>query len=81
MHERTFACSRIWVAHGARTADRAVLHRRDGLNVPPASLLEDCHRVVSRWLSGLFRRAIRVPPVSGGWLRVHELEYHKRGTD
>lgn len=31
------ACSGVWVAHGAGTADRAVVDRRDGLDVPPAS--------------------------------------------
>src|SRR5688572_27285969 len=31
------ACSGVWVAHGAGTADRAIVDRRDGLDVPPAS--------------------------------------------
>jgi trehalose 6-phosphate synthase len=31
------ACSGVWVAHGAGTADRAVVDRRDGLDVPPAN--------------------------------------------
>jgi trehalose-6-phosphate synthase len=30
------ACSGTWVAHGSGTADRAVVDRRDGLDVPPA---------------------------------------------
>jgi trehalose 6-phosphate synthase len=30
------ACSGVWVAHGAGTADRAVVDRRSGVNVPPA---------------------------------------------
>jgi trehalose-6-phosphate synthase len=32
------ACSGVWVAHGAGTVDRAVVDRRDGLDVPPANL-------------------------------------------
>jgi trehalose 6-phosphate synthase len=31
------ACSGVWVAHGAGTADRVVVDRRNGLNVPPAN--------------------------------------------
>jgi trehalose 6-phosphate synthase len=31
------ACSGIWVAHGAGSADRIVVDRRDGLDVPPAN--------------------------------------------
>jgi trehalose 6-phosphate synthase len=31
------ACSGVWVAHGAGTADRAVVDSCDGLNVPPAN--------------------------------------------
>jgi trehalose 6-phosphate synthase len=31
------ACSGVWVAHGAGTADRVVVDRRDGLDVPPAN--------------------------------------------
>ena len=31
------ACSGVWVAHGAGTADRAVVDRRHGLDVPPAN--------------------------------------------
>jgi trehalose-6-phosphate synthase len=31
------ACSGVWVAHGAGSADRAVVDRRDGLGVPPAN--------------------------------------------
>jgi trehalose 6-phosphate synthase len=31
------ACSGVWVAHGAGSADRAVVDRRDGVGVPPAS--------------------------------------------
>src|SRR5262245_8589671 len=31
------ACSGVWVAHGAGTADRVVVDGRDGLNVPPAN--------------------------------------------
>lgn len=31
------ACSGVWVAHGAGTADRAVVDRRSGLDVPPAN--------------------------------------------
>lgn len=30
------ACSGVWVAHGAGHADREVVDRRDGLDVPPA---------------------------------------------
>ena len=41
------ACSGIWVAHGAGTADRAVVDRRDGLDVPPASPMYRLRRV---WL-------------------------------
>lgn len=42
------ACSGIWVAHGAGTADRVVVDRRDGVNVPPANPLYRLRRV---WLS------------------------------
>ena len=31
------ACSGVWVAHGAGTADRNVADRRDGIDVPPAN--------------------------------------------
>jgi trehalose 6-phosphate synthase len=31
------ACSGVWVAHGAGSADRDRVDRRDGLNVPPAN--------------------------------------------
>lgn len=31
------ACSGVWVAHGAGTADRVVVDWRDGLDVPPAN--------------------------------------------
>ena len=41
------ACSGVWVAHGAGTADRTVVNRRDGLDVPPASLRYRLRRV---WL-------------------------------
>jgi trehalose 6-phosphate synthase len=41
------ACSGVWVAHGAGTADRAVVDGRDGLDVPPASHLYRLRRV---WL-------------------------------
>jgi trehalose 6-phosphate synthase len=42
------ACSGVWVAHGAGTADRARVDGRDGLNVPPASAPYRLRRV---WLS------------------------------
>jgi len=41
------ACSGTWVAHGAGSADRAVVDRRDGVNVPPASSRYRLRRV---WL-------------------------------
>ena len=41
------ACSGVWVAHGAGIADRDVLLRRDGLDVPPANPLYRLRRV---WL-------------------------------
>ncbi len=41
------ACSGVWVAHGAGTADKAVLDGRDGLDVPPANPLYRLRRV---WL-------------------------------
>jgi trehalose 6-phosphate synthase len=41
------AGSSIWVAHGAGTADRVVVDRRDGLDVPPANPLYRLRRV---WL-------------------------------
>jgi trehalose 6-phosphate synthase len=41
------ACSGVWVAHGAGTADRVVVDRRDGLDVPPASPMYRLRRV---WL-------------------------------
>ena len=31
------ACSGVWVAHGAGTADNIVVDRRDGVDVPPAN--------------------------------------------
>jgi trehalose 6-phosphate synthase len=31
------ACSGVWVAHGAGSADRLVVDRQDGVNVPPAN--------------------------------------------
>ena len=47
------ACSGVWVAHGAGTADRAVVDRRDGLNVPPASPQYRLRRV---WLDAAEER-------------------------
>jgi trehalose 6-phosphate synthase len=41
------ACRGVWVAHGAGTADRAVVDQRDGLDVPPASSQYRLRRV---WL-------------------------------
>ena len=41
------ACSGVWVAHGAGTADRVVVDERDGLDVPPAKPLYRLRRV---WL-------------------------------
>jgi trehalose 6-phosphate synthase len=43
------ACSGVWVAHGAGTADRTFVDRRDGLDVPPANPLYRLRRV---WLDG-----------------------------
>src|SRR5262245_51642162 len=31
------ACSGVWVAHGSGNADRLVVDRRNGINVPPAA--------------------------------------------
>ncbi len=42
------ACSGVWVAHGAGTADRAVVDWRDGLEVPPGSPAYRLRRV---WLN------------------------------
>jgi trehalose 6-phosphate synthase len=42
------ACAGVWVAHGAGTADRVVVDRRDGLDVPPASRTYRLRRV---WLN------------------------------
>ncbi len=42
------ACQGVWVAHGAGSADRLVVERRDGLNVPPANPRYRLRRV---WLS------------------------------
>ena len=42
------ACSGVWVAHGAGTADRAVVDWRDGLQVPPGSPAYRLRRV---WLN------------------------------
>lgn len=42
------ACSGVWVAHGAGTADRAVVDWRDGLDVPPGSPRYRLRRV---WLN------------------------------
>lgn len=41
------ACSGVWVAHGAGTADRTVVDRRDGLDVPLANAPYRLRRV---WL-------------------------------
>ena len=41
------ACSGVWVAHGAGTADRAFVDRRDGLDGPPGSAQYRLRRV---WL-------------------------------
>jgi trehalose 6-phosphate synthase len=41
------ACSGVWVAHGAGSADRVVADRRDGLDVPPANPTYRLRRV---WL-------------------------------
>jgi trehalose 6-phosphate synthase len=43
----THACSGVWVARGAGTADRAVVDRRDGLDVPPGTPFYRLRRV---WL-------------------------------
>jgi trehalose 6-phosphate synthase len=42
------ACSGVWVAHGAGTADRTVVDRWDGLDVPPANPMYRLRRV---WLN------------------------------
>ncbi len=42
------SCSGVWVAHGAGTADRVVVDRRDGLDVPPANPRYRLRRV---WLN------------------------------
>ena len=47
------ACSRVWVAHGAGTADRAVVDGRDGLDVPSANPLYRLRRV---WLDAAEQR-------------------------
>src|SRR5437870_7122387 len=41
------ACSGVWVAHGAGTADKVVVDARDGLDVPPANPMYRLRRV---WL-------------------------------
>ena len=41
------ACSGVWVAHGAGTADRLVVDGRDGIDVPPANSSYRLRRV---WL-------------------------------
>ena len=94
MREKEFA---IWVAHGAGTADRTVIDWRDGLDVPPANpmyrlrppltrLREDCAAMLDLvgvaipWSSRLLS-SLHVTRVSSEWLRMHELESGKRGTD
>jgi trehalose 6-phosphate synthase len=47
------ACSGVWVAHGTGTADRVVVDRRDGLDVPPANPAYRLRRV---WLDERERR-------------------------
>jgi trehalose 6-phosphate synthase len=47
------ACDGVWVAHGAGSADKAVVDGRDGLNVPPASSRYRLRRV---WLNGAEER-------------------------
>jgi trehalose 6-phosphate synthase len=51
------ACSGVWVAHGAGTADRVVVDRRDGLDVPPANPSYRLRRVWldERELRGYYR--------------------------
>jgi trehalose 6-phosphate synthase len=48
------ACSGVWVAHGAGTADRDVVDGRDRLDVPPANPRYRLRRV---WLDGQEERA------------------------
>lgn len=47
------ACSGIWVAHGAGTADDVLVDRRDRIEVPPANPLYRLRRV---WLDARERR-------------------------
>jgi trehalose 6-phosphate synthase len=42
------ACSGVWVAHGAGAADRAVVDRQDGVNVPPR---DPAYRLRRVWLN------------------------------
>jgi len=47
------ACRGVWVAHGAGSADRAAVTRRDGLNVPPH---HPAYRLRRVWLDAVEER-------------------------
>jgi trehalose 6-phosphate synthase len=63
------ACGGTWVAHGAGTADRMTVDRRDGLNVPPANPRYRLRRV---WLdAGEERRYYEGFANEGLWPLCH----------
>lgn len=63
------ACGGTWVAHGAGTADRLTVDRRDGLNVPPANPRYRLRRV---WLdAGEARRYYEGFSNEGLWPLCH----------
>lgn len=63
------ACSGVWVAHGSGTADRAMVDRRDGLNVPPAGQSYRLRRV---WLNQAEQRGYYLGFANEGlWALCH----------
>ena len=63
------ACSGVWVAHGAGSADRAVVDRRDGLNVPPD---HPAYRLRRVWLNEAEQRGYYLGFANEGlWALCH----------
>jgi trehalose 6-phosphate synthase len=66
------ACSGVWVAHGAGSADRAAVDRRDGVNVPPASPKYRLRRV---WLDESDQRGYYLGFANEGlWALCHRAQ-------
>ena len=63
------ACSGVWVAHGAGSADRVVVDRQDGVNVPPVSPKYRLRRV---WLDQAEQRGYYLGFANEGlWALCH----------